>query len=204
MTTAHQKRINKLEREQRKSFRINDRIALHLRPLEDAEYRQAITQPPNAQHKQRTLNSILNGADSHRGTLRHIRDSDPAVASYLQNLESQIEALARLLTLDLSNAPDAPTHDVNISGNGLYFQHPQALAEKSHVSLEMQLFPSRTCLSLLAIVVRCAPLKHAAKDGERFSIAVDYCDVHEDDRELLIHHIHNLQLSRVRRDADRD
>lgn len=204
MRTARRKGITRPGREQRASFRINDRIALHVRPLEDADYRHAIAHPPNTQHRQRTLNSILNGADQNRGTLRKISDYDPAVASYLQNLESRIESLARLLTLDLSNAPDTPTHEVNISGNGLYFQHSQPLAEKSHLSLDIQLFPSHTCLNLLATVVRCVTVAPTAKGDERFSIAVDYCHIHEDDRDLIIHHIHSLQLKRVRRDAGLD
>ena len=204
MMTAAQSKAETLERNRRESFRINDRIALCVRPLNESEYRHARAHLLNAQHQQRTLNSILAESDNQRGMLRNIRESDPVVANYLHSLEERLDALARLLLLEQNTTPDAPTHDVNISGNGLRFQHPQALTEGSHLAVDVQLFPSHTCLSMLAVVVRSTELKRPAKNGGRFTVAVDFCDVHEDDRELLIRHIHSLQLDYARRGALRD
>ena len=204
MMTAAQSRAETRERNRRESFRINDRIALSVRPMSESEYRQSRVHLLDSQRKQRTLNSILAAGDSQRGMLRNIRDSDPAIASYLQSLEERLDALARLLVLEQNKTADTATHDVNISGNGLRFQHPQALVEGSHVSLDIQLFPTRTCMCALGLVVRSKELQRRAKDGGRFTIAVDFCDVHDDDRELLIRHIHGLQLNYARRGALRD
>ncbi|MFT5446359.1 MAG: hypothetical protein ACI9DC_001525 [Gammaproteobacteria bacterium] len=204
MMTAAQSKAETLERNRRESFRINDRVALCVRPLSESDYNQTRTYLVTTQHKQRTLNSILAVGDSQSGLLRNIRDSDPAVASYLKSLEDRLDALARLLVIEQNDTPDVPTHDVNISGNGLRFGHPEALEAESHLALDMQLFPSRTCLSMLAVVVRSKELKRPAKNGGRFTIAVDFCDVHEADRELLIRHVHGLQLDYARRGALRD
>ncbi|MFT5172604.1 MAG: hypothetical protein ACI8W7_000769 [Gammaproteobacteria bacterium] len=204
MMTAAQSSAEARERNRRESFRINDRIALSVCPLSEPEYRQTRAHLLDPQRKLRTLNSILVGGDSQRGMLRSIRDADPAIASYLQNLETRLDALVRLLVLEQTKVADNATHDVNISGDGLRFQHPQAFIEGSHVSLDMQLFPTRTCLSVLGVVVRSKELQRRAKDGGRFTIAVDFCDVHDDDRELLIQHIHGLQLNYARRGALRD
>ncbi len=190
-----------LERNRRESFRMNDRIALCVRPLSEGDYNQARTHIAASRRKQRTLNSILAGGDSQRGMLRNIRESEPAIASYLKSLEERLDALAQLLVVESHETPDVPTHDVNISGNGLRFGHPQALPAGSHMALDIRLFPSRTCLSMFAVVVRSTELKRPAKNGGRFTIAVDFCDVHEDDRELLIRHIHSLQLDYARRGA---
>ena len=203
MNTA-QSDAETLERNRRESFRINDRIALCVNPLSEANYRQSRANMRNTQIKQRTLNSILAEGDSQRGVLRHIRDSDPAIANYLQSLEERLDALARLLVGEQNITPDVPTHDVNISGNGVRFQHAQALTEGSHVELDLQLFPERTCLHMLATVVRSKEMQRRSKTGGRFMIAVDYCDIHEDDRELLIRHIHTLQMDYARRGALRN
>lgn len=201
MTTATQMDDETRERNRRETFRINDRIALCVRPLSESDYKQMRTHVANTQRNQRILNSILATGDNQRGLLRNIRDSDPAIASYLQSLEERLDALARLLVIEQNDTPDIPTHDVNISGNGLRFGHPEALEAGSHLALDMQLFPSRTCLSMFGVVVRSKELKRPAKNGSRFTVAVDFCDVHEDDRELLIHHVHGLQLDYARRDA---
>ena len=42
------------------------------------------------------------------------------------------------------------------------------------------------------------------RNGERVAVAVDYSDVPEDDRELLIRHVHALQMDYVRRGVRRD
>ena len=204
MMSAAQSKAEALERNRRESFRMNDRIALCVRPLSEAAYNQARSHFAASRQKQRTLNSILAAGDSQRGLLRNIRDTDPAIASYLKSLEERLDALARLLVVEHNDTPDVPTHDVNISGNGLRFGHPQALEEGSHVALDIQLFPNRTCLSLFAVVVRSKELKRPAKNGARFSIAVDFCDVHDDDRELVIRHVHSLQLDYARRGALRE
>ena len=67
--------------------------------------------------------------------------------------------------------------------------------------MELRLFPSNTCLSLLGTVVRAMPRK--GHDGE-YVIAVDFDHVHEDDSELLIKHVHALQLEQVRRGVLRE
>jgi hypothetical protein len=204
MSTATQDKTEALERNRRETFRMNDRIALCVRPLGEADYNHARTHIAASQRKQRILNSILASGDNQRGLLRNIRESEPAIASYLKSLEERLDALTQLLVVESHDTPDVPTHDVNISGNGLRFSHPQALPAGSHVALDLRLFPSRTCLSMFAVVVRSTEMKRPTKNGGRFTIAVDFCDVHEDDRELLIHHIHRLQLDYARRCALRE
>jgi hypothetical protein len=102
MMTAAQSKAETLERNRRESFRINDRVALCVRPLSESDYNQTRTYLVTTQHKQRTLNSILAVGDSQSGLLRNIRDSDPAVASYLKSLEDRLDALARLLVIGTS------------------------------------------------------------------------------------------------------
>jgi hypothetical protein len=105
MMSAAQTKAEALERNRRESFRINDRIALCVRPLSEAAYNQARTHFAASRHKQRTLNSILAVGDSQRGLLRNIRDTDPAVASYLKSLEERLDASA-----ETDCASDIPKH----------------------------------------------------------------------------------------------
>ena len=88
---------------------------------------------------------------------------------------------------------------MNISGSGIRFRHSQRLRAGSKLRMELQLFPSCTCLSLLGTVVRCGELKQPAKNGDRYVIAAAFADIHDDDRELVIRHVHSLQLDYARR-----
>jgi len=48
-------------------------------------------------------------------------------------------------------------------------------------------------------VVRATALERAPGSAGRFLLAVDFASIHADDRELLIRHVHNLQLEHARR-----
>lgn len=181
-------------RNRRASFRINDRVALRVRVLAESEYRAMRAQVRVEHGRQRQLNSILAAGESQRGALRGIREDDPALAGYLQGLEQRIEALVRLLSGDDPAAADAPNHDVNLSASGIRFRHPQALVRGVHVALALRLFPSLTCLDLLGTVVRVQALERG-----HFLLAVDFASMHDDDRELLIHHLHARQRAHAHR-----
>lgn len=189
------------ERNRRESFRMNDRVGLRVRSLSELEYREHRHAASNDFEKRRILNGIIANRDAQRSALRTIRDSDPVLATYLQALDERLEAMARLLSLDDTAAPDSPTHDVNLSGTGIRFQHEHRVTRGERLMLEMQLFPARTCLSLLAVVVRCTEMPKPPRHGGRFMVAADFPDVHDDDREILIRHVHGLQMDYVRRGA---
>ena len=191
------------ERNRRESFRINDRVALAAHRLTEHEYRKARADARENRDRRRALNSIIATGENQRGVLRKIREEDPLVAAYLASLEERLESLARVLAREGRIVGDTPSHDVNLSGNGIRFEHDEALAKGDRLAIEIQLFPSGTCLSLLGTVVR-ARERSAVRSGGRYQVAVDFTDIHDDDRELLIRHVHNLQLDYVRRGARRD
>ena len=190
------------ERNRRGSFRMNDRVALTVHPMSENDFRKARGEAREHRDRRRTLNSIITVGENQRGVLRNIRESDPVVAAYLQSLEERLETLARLLGREGREVADTPTHDVNLSGNGISFQHDEPMQRGDRLSLELQLFPERTCLSLLGTVVRMTE-RRTARGGGRYQVAVDFTDIHDDDRELLIRHVHSLQLDYVRRGAAR-
>jgi hypothetical protein len=203
MNAAHAQ-AEQEERNRREAYRINDRIALAVTALSETEYRRARDRARGDQERGRLLNSIIATGEGMRGALRNIRDVDPAVAAYLQSLEERLDSLARMLAREGSGVSDHPTHDVNISGNGIRFVHDEPLTTGSRVELQLQLFPSRDCLRLLGTVVRVNKRSAAARGPGRYVVAVDFTDIHDDDRELLIRHVHCLQLDYVRRGALRD
>ena len=200
--TANTAIAEQAERNRREAFRINDRVALAVRPLSETEYRHSRQQARTRQERGRLLISVIATGESMRGVLRHIRDEDPMVASYLQSLEERLEAMARMLAREGSHVADEPTHDVNLSGTGIRFMHDGDLPRGTRLAVEIQLFPSRTCLNLLGTVVRSG--RRRTGRGGRYDVAVDFNDIHDDDRELLIHHVHCLQMDYVRRGVLRD
>lgn len=188
------------ERNRRESFRIDDRVGLALRPLSEREYRAARSEAPARLERLRALNGIVAAGEAQRGALRAIGDEDPAIGAYLRGLEERLETLARLLARDVHGAPAHPSHAVNLSGNGIRFRHQRAIARGTRVALDLTLCPEGICLGLLATVVRCEAVEPLASDATaRFLVAVDFTDIQEHERELLIRHVHGRQIASARR-----
>ena len=87
------------------------------------------------------------------------------------------------------------------SANGVRFYHDEELQPGANVELKMKLFPSGICLFLFGQVVWCSK-KNGAR-GHPYAIAVDYSVIDEPSRELLVRHIHALQLEQVQRSERR-
>jgi hypothetical protein len=187
----------------RECFRINDRIGLALKVLTEAEFKWTKQRSKDARSRQMAVNGLLVETDAQKSILRKLRNQQPLLVDYLESIEARLSMLARALQSESSEAPNAPTHDVNISGTGLRFHHTERLPKGTRLLLDMQLFPSRTCLRLAATVVWAESTRNRAK-ADRVAIAVDYSDVPEHDRELLIRHVHDLQMDYVRRGVRRD
>ena len=188
-------------RNRRENFRMNDRVALRVRRLDADEYRELRNAGETRFETRRSINHVFATRDAQRGLLRNLRDEDPHLAAYLESLDERIDALARLLSAQNTSTASRPTHDVNLSASGVRFVETLAVSQGDHVVVDLRLFPSNTCLSLLGTVVRATRRK--GHDGEKV-IAVDFDHVHEDDSELLIRHVHALQLDYVRRGVRHD
>ena len=186
----------------RECFRINDRIGLAVTVLSESNFKRARKRAKDDRSRQHALNGLLVETEAQKAFLRKLRRQQPMLADYLESVEQRFTTLARLLQAEASGAPDAPTHDVNISGTGVRFYHSERLPKGTRLLLDLQLFPTRTCLRLPATVVWAE--QGTKRAGNRLAIGADYSDLPEEDRELLIRHVHSLQMDYVRRGALRD
>ena len=186
----------------RECFRINDRVGLAIDVLSEPQYRQARGQAQAQRERLRVVNALLVESENQRPFLRKLQKRQPDLMAYLESVEERLQSLATVLRHEVSDAPPTPTHDVNISGTGIRFFHSRRLAKGTRVLLDLHLFPSGTCLRLPGTVAWSK--SEQIRGGERIAVAVDYSDVPENDRELLIRHVHALQMDYVRRGAGRN
>jgi len=84
------------------------------------------------------------------------------------------------------------TQSVSISGSGLAFTAEEALSMDELLELKFTLQPSLTNIRTFAKVVSCQ-----AQEGQ-FKIAVEYTQLNDDDRDILIRHVVKKQMSDIR------
>ena len=176
-----------LDQERRRSFRVTDKIALMLRFFPQEEVELAMNSFASRRQEHGLMNMFLHDRDKHLPILTAIQSRDPGIAAYLRYLESKIDAVAGMLQVRELDLPKEPTHEVNLSATGLRFLHDQSLQIDEVIEMEMLLFPSYALIPALGKVVSCEEVADNSP-LHRYSVAVDFILLDDDDQDLLIKH----------------
>ena len=177
--------------DRREYYRIEDLIALDFSLLSGPEALAS-----DALHDSSPLFNLL--SDLHlmdfesQHLLRHISERDRTLANYLKVMNKRIDLLGQALAQNLVRDIGAP-RKVSLSEGGVSFNHPQAVAQESHLALKMVLMPQALGLLLRAKVVHCQP----QADGQ-FEIGTEFEAMTDAQRQLLARHILQKQAHQRR------
>jgi len=189
--------------ERRRSYRLNDRIAMSYNVLTHNELPQAVGQFDELRGQLGLTNHFNQEKESYLPLLKQIKQANPSIASYLGLLEKKIDALANQLSIRNHALPNSPSRDVTLSAHGIRFFAERFILSNSQIELRIQLFPS--CISLLvyATVVLCKKVDHQ-NPHHAYAITAEFSHIHESDKEALVKHIHEKQMLALRKKAERN
>ncbi len=184
--------------ERRRYYRIEDRVALRYRVLDERELAEALAAQRTGYPDKLSLASGFAAASTQmRHTLERFRREMPDVASYLEALNEKLDMLMQMLATSDDDLGDAPTHEVNLSASGISFTATDPVAVDTAIELKMLLFPTYTCVLAFGTVVHCGPADDGRPSG-RYTIGVDFTHLREDDRDLIARHVTMRQSSMLR------
>ena len=180
----------------RKYLRIDDSVSLYVQPLTETEIEEAISHFETRRMDFSLMSHLVYGREQHMPQMRVIEKRYPEVAGYLKFLEMQIETLSsRIIDQDHRLSPEK-TCKVNISAEGIRFDMDKSYPSGAMFEIALMLFPSRTSMLAFGMVVRS---HEATEDGKAvWKTAIQFTHLHEEDREILIKHIHQKQLNQIR------
>jgi len=182
--------------ERRRFFRIDDEVALSYRLVADDELLRGeglkITEkaPVSLANELEKMNEVS------RIHFRHVEKESPEVARYFSFIEAKINLLAHHLMMGTDELFVKTTQPVNISGSGVSFTVGNALSVGDCVEVKFILRPSLASIKAFSKVVSCDP------NGEQFKVAVEYNQLGDDDRDLLIRHVVKKQMNDIREQND--
>lgn len=182
------------EAERRRHYRVDDNIALQVRRVARSEEATTLAASRATRERFALVNILALQREHARPLLSKIERRSREVAAYFKHLEQQIEMVARVLGSNRESADAQPVHAVTLSASGMSFASDGACQAGELLELRMMLFPQRTQLLLYARVVR------GTEDAAGAEIAVEFCDLAEDERETLMRHIHAVQLDTLKTD----
>ncbi|MBX2836196.1 MAG: PilZ domain-containing protein [Gammaproteobacteria bacterium] len=183
------------EENKRGYFRVDDEVFLQVNKVPSDEvvnmdiyfekYRQS-TLITGRFHQQRTAMAPV---------LAEINARDAGVAQYFSMLSDQIDLLADKLISESIFAANEPLQAVNMSAEGMRFQTTTEYQLGDQLQMIFALFPGGDYIPVIAEVVRV----DSDPESKQNSVSVDYSNIHEDDKELLIHHILFLQRQQLQK-----
>ncbi|MBB3104592.1 PilZ domain-containing protein [Azomonas macrocytogenes] len=161
--------------ERREYYRIEDRIALEILPVEamQAELPPLFT----------LLSELYRLELESQPLLRQIGNDNRTLASYLTIQNKRFELLGRALAQELIKEISQP-RDAVLSEGGISFSNSRPLPENQPVALKLLLLPDALALLLHAQVAYCRP----RADGQ-YDIGAEFDLLTDAQRQLLARHI---------------
>ena len=178
------------EHERRESFRLDDTVTMKIRMLDEASF-NLIAEDFSAYRLRYCMKSHMqNQKDVRKPKLMLIKKSYPAIAEYLESLETQIGQLAE--RMDEGDEQRANMQEfsgkANISSAGLQFRTDMSIAISQTVEIGMVLSTSNTQVMMLGDVIRVED-----ESENRKAISIRYTHIHPEDAEAIIRHLARLQ-----------
>lgn len=182
--------------ERRRFFRIDDDIALYYKLIEATELKAA------SHVSQNVLEGCSLSTAWHILTQEakiiqpRIETKDLEYAEYFKILNAKLDLIAQAFIMKDVDENEQKTRNVNLSASGLAFDNHEALPLGQHLKVTLILGAVVASIALQATVVYCRKNEDANKPP--YLIGLDYENIQEQDRELLIQYIMQRQKQQIR------
>lgn len=181
--------------ERRAYFRILDNIGLRVSYHNTASSPEApiklYQQLPSEFH---TLNQLRQLNEDLQPLLAQLQQTDPLYSEITRHLNHKIDLLGQLC-MSQRLRKKFPIQSVSLSAGGLAFQYYQSIAAGQLLQLEIVLYSMLTAICCVARVIDCEP-QHNSET--HYKIRVEYVDIDEQDRDLLVKHILQAESEQLR------
>ena len=129
--------------------------------------------------------------------LRRLERSEPEIAEYLKVMENKIDLMVRIVVMQGADFSEQSTRNVNLSAAGLAFDCEEALEEGQYLEIKMLL---ASCMAVIVTFGRVVNCRKNLQDDDQYPyfVGVDYLNMKDQDRELLIKHVVKKQMQQIR------
>jgi len=183
--------------EKRRYFRVNDTINLLHRVIDENQIAQR-SHVSNDILGSYSLTAAIDVLNQETLALTpRLERRDPEILEYLRIIDSKINLLTQAIANQDNEFSEHDKREVNLSASGLAFSNTQAIPIGALLELRMLL---TSCLAVIVAYGRVVHCNDISKDNPEhpFEICVEYINMNEEDRELLIKHVIKKQMQQLR------
>jgi hypothetical protein len=177
--------------ERRRYYRIEDEVCLAMQLVAATEIDDRLEDFWANEHAFSMRNNYNFQIEQHIADRHKIENKMPELARYLAVLEKQIDRITEKLIGDEHDA-NMIQKAANLSAQGISFYADQPPPQGELVELKLKLLPAGLRLVIMARVVLVE--NDSSREQDKAKVSLNFENLHEADREILIKHIHGKQL----------
>lgn len=192
--------------ERRHYYRISDRALIKYRVISDDAVNDERRFIFVNEIRGANIHAALMGIDLQlQELLQSIRLENKPLAEAIELLNRKLTLLERVTALE-SSQNDSIDHrehqptEVNLSGGGMGLYSDTPLTINAHLAIDLVLLPTHHPMRIIGRVVDC----HKADQLAKFSIAIEFVEIREQDRDILVQHIVKKQSAALRVQRQQD
>ena len=184
----------------REAFRLQDRVSLSVTILDQDKVQEAFNHFEKKRSDFGLMTHLKYGAEKYLPEMRTIERRHPEIATYLKFLEKQIEYVSAHISVSEQSEEAMRNQQVDLSANGIRFKTSLPVDTGDCLEMVLVLHPDESRLLVLAEVKRVEQMAPG-----KWLVSAEFVQLHEEDQEALIKHVHKKQIEELRRvQSDRD
>lgn len=181
------------DKERREYFRIKDLAMVSLVATTEQQTLNEIKD----QHSAFLLGSAINALDLENQTVfNSIKRNSPDIAQYFEAINKKFELISNHLLESAEKDNALEEINIDLSGSGIAIQTNKNHSEGDRVIIKLLLLPERKGIICIGRIAR------VKSNNNQNTLCIDFDNIEDSDRELIVKHTISIQLKEARRNND--
>jgi len=183
--------------ERRRFFRIDDAINLYYKVVDEQDVIAASKMSDDVLNNCSLVTALDMLDQESRMLMFRVEKNEPEIAEYLKTLDSKINLLAQAVMRQGKDFSEGNVFNTNISASGLAIEIEHSIEVGEYLEIKLLL---TSCIAVILVygrVVYCKENDHK-NASMPYQVGIDYINLNDQDREILIKHIVKRQMQQIR------
>lgn len=175
--------------ERREYFRVKDKAIINIKKIAPDQTLDTLM----AQNSSFLLSSAINALElDHQTTLSKLKRSDPTIALYFDNINKKINLIADHIIDSDTDIQNTSGSSISLSASGIAINTDKDFNQDDLILIKLLLLPEKKGI----LSIGC--IKRIKEENSTRTLYIDFTEISESDRELIIKHTITRQLEEVR------
>lgn len=184
-------------KERRRYFRIDDEVNLYYKKVDEKIISQTSHMSDNVLANCSLAAALEMVSQESRMMMNRIERSSPDIADYLKLIDSKIDLVSQAIMMQGTEFKEKDTRNANLSASGVAFDSEEPLQVGDYLEIKMLLVSCMAVIVTYGQVIYCKE-KRPSDSQYTHVVGVNYVNMKDQDRELLIKHVVKRQMQQIR------